>query len=447
MATLTALMTIAGGGAWASTAMGNATGDQLSVDAGVDATTDPVDSLTQQALAVQDTLDPQTTGPLWVDRSEGTVKVGATAKTSVKTQSRLADAAATAAGSGTAEDSLEVVSVKYTQAQLDQFFATLLAGSKSFDDAGLTLGRIGQRPSADAVAIELVGDGDSRDTATKVVTDLGVPADAVVVENGSKESSVNFSRADDSAPYSSSMNLTRKVTVNGQVTEAADCSAGPGVVIAGRSYIVTAGHCWELGQYISTGRSVVLPDTPTTTQKIGAVAKRSWMEDYGVDAELIALDSSLGTGRAMYTTWSDKVSMSATIKSPIAGTEVCANGAFTGARCSMTVNGDYVNYCKAQATQSGPMRFPCGLFDSYRGEGQGAGEGDSGGPIYFAASPRQYVGIITSNTGRGSAPTRCDTFADLKYSTVDQPYRACSNDVTGTTLTSILTNFSASLGA
>jgi hypothetical protein len=122
----------------------------------------------------------------------------------------------------------------------------------------------------------------------------------------------------------------------------------------------------------------------------------------------------------------------------VAGREVCNNGAFTGPRCSATINGDRINYCDVR--EDG--RNVCHLVDTYRSEGVSAGAGDSGGPVYFPTSPnRQFVGIISGAPMRASYFEQCDRYPWLDAANTTS--RECTRAGTYTLMSWILDAWNA----
>ncbi|WBB68085.1 S1 family peptidase [Micromonospora sp. WMMD812] len=151
------------------------------------------------------------------------------------------------------------------------------------------------------------------------------------------------------------------------------CSLGANVRSGATSYFVTAGHCTSLAAtwYADSGQTTVL-GTRTGSSFPG--------NDYGV----VRYTGTTPRPSAVYT-YPGLLTINGTASAYV-GLAVCRSGSTTGVRCG-TVTGlnQTVNY--AQGSVSGLIRTNiC------------AEPGDSGGPLYVAATGR-IVGILSGGSG------------------------------------------------
>jgi CRISPR/Cas system-associated protein endoribonuclease Cas2 len=148
-----------------------------------------------------------------------------------------------------------------------------------------------------------------------------------------------------------------------------DCTSGiPTHNRAGQQFLMTAAHCFALGDSVFN-RSVTIPLGTRT------VAARD-LRDRAYDAELISAPSSdLTFTGATSTTAKAAFTGSG---SPVVGARVCSSGAFEGERCLTVIS---VNSCLPNSI-TGLGRTLCAENYYYSATTQSIGQGDSGGPVY-----------------------------------------------------------------
>ena len=155
-------------------------------------------------------------------------------------------------------------------------------------------------------------------------------------------------------------------------TEGAVCSIGYSVVSGSTRYVLTAGHCTQLG-----GTWFGTDGTP-----IGSVARSSFPED---DFGLIEVTSPTWRQTSAVSTSSGPVAITGSAPAAV-GASVCKSGATTGYRCgTVEAVNETVNYGRGEVVNGMTRTNVC------------AEPGDSGGP-YFSGS----VANGTLSGGSGS---------------------------------------------
>lgn len=153
--------------------------------------------------------------------------------------------------------------------------------------------------------------------------------------------------------------------------EGAVCSIGYSVVSGSTRYVLTAGHCTQLG-----GTWYGADGTP-----IGPVARSSFPED---DFGLIEVTSPSYRQTSVVNTSGGPLAITGTAPSPV-GSSVCRSGATTGYRCgTIEAVNETVNYGRGEVVNGMTRTDIC------------AEPGDSGGP-YFSGSQAQ--GTLSGGTG------------------------------------------------
>lgn len=154
-------------------------------------------------------------------------------------------------------------------------------------------------------------------------------------------------------------------------TPGASCSIGFSVISASARYVLTAGHCTELGGtwYGSDG------------SPIGPVVRSSYPDD---DFGLIEVRSPSWRQTSAVTTSSGPVAITGVAQAPV-GASVCRSGATTGYQCgTVEAVGQTVNYGRGEVVNGLTRTSTC------------AEPGDSGGPFF---SGSQALGMLSGGMG------------------------------------------------
>jgi hypothetical protein len=215
-------------------------------------------------------------------------------------------------------------------------------------------------------------------------------------------------RDDDSSPFNGGDNITDFSFF---------CSSGFGIIISGTSYLLTAGHCFPVGDDIynelcngngcGTGGDAFM----------GSIKERSWTNNNG-DTEVINTRGSdlIWTGvigspvRSLVAGWTTN---------PV-GDQVCQSGSYSGETCDLVINNN--NEC---------MTFDsvhvCHLIHAYSPSHAIANQiGDSGGPVFrFLSDGLNATGTITGSTTADNVPCKYNIFSgevcfwDIFYTAID----------------------------
>lgn len=154
-------------------------------------------------------------------------------------------------------------------------------------------------------------------------------------------------------------------------TPGASCSIGFSVISGSTRYVLTAGHCTELG-----GTWYGADGSP-----IGPVVRSSYPDD---DFGLIEVTSPSWRQTSAVATSSGPVAMTGVGEAPV-GASVCRSGATTGYRCgTVEAVGQTVNYGRGEVVNGLTRTSVC------------AEPGDSGGP-YISGS--QALGTLSGGAG------------------------------------------------
>ncbi|HEV7949048.1 MAG TPA: S1 family peptidase, partial [Glaciihabitans sp.] len=195
------------------------------------------------------------------------------------------------------------------------------------------------------------------------------------------EQAVFLDRQNDYAPWNGGDFIT-----NGR----GDCTSGiPVHNPGGARYLVTAGHCFAVGEVIRN-KSVRIP--LGTNNIIGPVAVRDFLTPYSLDAELINTNSSPYTWRGGTAGQSPTTkSFAGALTSPI-GAPVCHSGAFEGDRCFTIQQNGITKQIEGYWLSS--------LVRATGSDPQAVGQGDSGGPVVRMIGNSMYgVGTVTAGEG------------------------------------------------
>jgi len=213
-----------------------------------------------------------------------------------------------------------------------------------------------------------------------------------------------------------------------------DCSSGFGVTAgSGEQYLITAGHCYPVGDSILNG---------AITQEYGSFLTMGDISSStfgsGLDAELLDT-GALGSSQAIFTGGStnpQEADPSGTATS-IAGNQVCQDGAFEGEICGLVIQNSSSMCINESESSGGPTTTACNIFQANNPSGGIAvGQGDSGGPVIsFGGSLLYANGIVTA---LGGNVTQCPTWQV-------QPGRECGSQLFYTDINQILSTYGVSL--
>jgi hypothetical protein len=174
-----------------------------------------------------------------------------------------------------------------------------------------------------------------------------------------------------------------------------DCTSGVGMHnAAGQKFMVTAAHCYALGDNIYNA-AVTLGFTQfNQSTRLGSVYARD-NRTSGNDAELIPTYSSqyMWVGGTATTA---QVTLDPAYAWVGPGNPVCVDGAFEGNHCSgVTGTEGCINL-----SSTFPTRLVCNEVSVSGTNNQMAGTGDSGGPVYIQDAGSDYiVGIWSAGNG------------------------------------------------
>ncbi len=235
------------------------------------------------------------------------------------------------------------------------------------------------------------------------------------------------SRLNDSAPWNGGDVLS--------MDNGGDCTSGPGVInSAGRTFMLTAGHCFIEGTAGRTGfvyrvfQKSHFVGGDTNTAAIGmASAERSVN---GYDAAMIDARSFGHDWRTAQLTDVSSATRQAAAGSGRVGLTMCVSGAFSGENCA------------ARITSAGGTIWVGGvpLIHMMEATNPGvvlAGPGDSGAPVYEVHPSGLFVFGMLIGGGDG--------FACQYYNNIDGRQNHCSDTVDFQDMTSIAVHLGVSL--
>lgn len=222
-------------------------------------------------------------------------------------------------------------------------------------------------------------------SAAQQVFDASYGLGAVYVVVGDGAIRPAASRLNDSAPW----NGGDYIADDGQT----DCSAGPPVTdSAGSLYMLTAGHCFRVGNRVLQGSHSVSGDHPTVVGNVTSQEEGSGYDYALVPASTSTLDFRTSTPNV------DGSAHQYGSAGSVVGQPACASGAFSGERCGTVTqvnqtitlsNGDLDIHMQIVRNPGVPL----------------AGPGDSGGPVYGVhISGLQVQGMIIAVSG---TPYQC----------------------------------------
>lgn len=209
-----------------------------------------------------------------------------------------------------------------------------------------------------------------------------------------------------------------------------DCTSGYGVQTgAGTKYLLSAAHCWNTGASITNYSSALasLGDYGGTNNFIGKVGRVD-TEYGGNDAELINTRSSPAVWTAGST--NPQTADVSGVDKPVAGTQVCEDGAYEGEICGLVVK--LTDQCINLGLDNGTTRYVCHETEAVNpGGGIANGQGDSGsGAFNFHGSLLEAAGIDSA----GSNPVPCAQYV--------APQRLCFSTLYYDQVTDIDADFS-----
>ena len=196
-----------------------------------------------------------------------------------------------------------------------------------------------------------------------------------------------------------------------------DCSSGFGVTdSSGEQYLLTAGHCYPVGDAVLNG---AVTQNYGTFTSMGTVSANSFSAQ--LDAELVDT-SVLGSSRITFigSSTSPQEAINSGTASNIAGNQVCQDGAFEGQICGLVIQSGGP-MCINESEPGGPTSTVCEIYQANNPSGGIAvGQGDSGGPVIsFNGTPMYGNGIVTA---LGGNITNCPTWQV-------QPGRICGSEL------------------
>ncbi|OFE15673.1 hypothetical protein BA895_21785 [Humibacillus sp. DSM 29435] len=203
------------------------------------------------------------------------------------------------------------------------------------------------------------------------------------------------------------------------------CTSGiPAHNGAGAQYLVTAGHCFNLGANIFNYSASL---NHGGRGYLGRVSTRAQTER-DMDAELIStrLSNLIWTGSSTSPT---RTVIAGTAGSP-GHKKVCHSGAYEGEKCGLTIDG------------VGCKNFPgvltyCHLLHASSTNPQAVGPGDSGGPVYRMVDGQlRIVGTVTGGDGTSA---RCGNWSP-------QNNRICRSNLWYTDWNAVASRWSLHIG-
>ena len=270
----------------------------------------------------------------------------------------------------------------------------LVSGASS---DSLSLSEVWPDPKTDTLGVG-VTTAPTADTASTVASLAGsnaVTVSQIPIGNGQP---LTATRSNDNSPWNGGDYLAGTYT-------GPTCSAGPPVTgnQTGDDYILTAGHCWIIGDTIKNYDTIsgVGGFDAVGTVNFGVYTDNADGDVHGILTTGYGGSSSLdffGTGGPNDSTSTDLTAG----QDPSVGTAVCGDGAFEGRRCGGDVQKILV--CKHYQGEN-PNIMHCGEDEEISAGTYIAGNGDSGGPV---TGPSGHTAFGTIAYGEGTT-TPCPT--------------------------------------
>ena len=270
-------------------------------------------------------------------------------------------------------------------AQLQDVTRNLTDAAADLTASGIDWRVMGPDIRAGVVKVAVVGLTDKE--RDDLVRRFGPTITAVNISE--VEAPVPFDRQNDTAPFNGGDFISDNV---------GDCTSGFPVHNGTPDYyMITAAHCFNLGSTVYN-KSVTIP--LGSGPAMGNVSNRDTTSG-GLDAELIYLSHTSGSSLI----WTGGTATQNPVRSVVSGAktspvgyQVCADGAFEGTHCSLTIQANGVTISLNGRTVSSQVYVTSS-------DPQAAGNGDSGGPVYrFSGSSLYGVGVIS---GGASTPSTC----------------------------------------
>jgi hypothetical protein len=231
--------------------------------------------------------------------------------------------------------------------------------------------------------VEVLSTGDVSEDHAQEVELLAQYGPHVRVVHAAEEPRLLAGRAHDASQWRGGSFLN-------SVRDGSNVACTSGVALTwprtGNKYLLTAGHCYRLGERVYNGIGNVAGGWNSNV--VGTVTNRSFNIGYP-DAALIQADArpEVWTGSSAAPSGTRAID---TLTDPWRNMPLCIDGAYEGEYCGMTV----INPDRAVTTGGVTFAHQAELTSSNL---QAAGDGDSGGPAYATIYGVTYgVGIISS---------------------------------------------------
>ncbi len=215
------------------------------------------------------------------------------------------------------------------------------------------------------------------------------------------------SRTSDSSPFNGGDSIS---------DHSGGCTSGFGITISGTSYLLTAGHCFAVGDDIYNAICNASSCANGGNASMGTIKERSWANNLG-DSEVINTRGSdlIWTGvigspeRSLVAGWTTN---------PV-GDQVCQSGSYSGETCDLVINNN--NECVQFAV------YVCHLIHAYSPSHAIANQlGDSGGPVFrFLSDGLNATGTDTGSTTADTVTCKYNIFPgeqcfwDIYYTAID----------------------------
>jgi hypothetical protein len=215
------------------------------------------------------------------------------------------------------------------------------------------------------------------------------------------------SRTDDSSPFNGGDSIT---------DHSGGCTSGFGITISGTSYLLTAGHCFPVGDHIYNAICNASSCTSGGNASMGTIKERSWANNAG-DSEVINTRGSdlIWTGAIGSP---ERADVAGWTTNPV-GDQVCQSGSYSGETCDLVINNN--NECVQFEV------YVCHLIHAYSPSHAIANQlGDSGGPVFrFLSDGLNATGTDTGSTTADTVACKYNVFSgekcfwDIYYTAID----------------------------
>ena len=208
----------------------------------------------------------------------------------------------------------------------------------------------------------------------------------------------NVDRQNDTSPYNGGDAITNHV---------GGCTSGFGVTISGKTYLLTAAHCFLPGDNIY---NELWPIPRGDNNNLGS----EWKRDVAYGGQ----DSAVLNVRGSDLIWTGAIgnpqrSLVAGWDFIVDGYQVCQSGAYSGEVCSTVQHHANCIWVSDYAGLSGD-RYECGVAYATASSGGIANQGgDSGGPVFrFEGGGLYAQGIVSASDESSAHQVTCQHYAD-----------------------------------